>query len=171
MLVLLPSSTKTLLAHWKGPFPVVEKVSPVDYKVRHDNGVTKVYHVNMLKRWYERNEEQDEQVMAAVCIADHLEEDNEEIGNPLMEPRDTYGDVRIAETLSIKQRTELEECLKEHSDVLTNVPGRTSVLKHSVISTSDMPVRQTPYQIPHALRDEVKKELMAMIEAVIADLR
>lgn len=128
-----------------------------------------MYHVNMLKRWYERNEEQDEQVMAAVCIADHLEEDNEEIGNPLMEPRDTYGDVRIAETLSIKQRTELEECLKEHSDVLTNVPGRTSVLKHSVITTSDMPVRQTPYQIPHALRDEVKKELMAMVEAVIAE--
>lgn len=99
VLVLLPSSTKTLLAHWKGPFPVVEKVSPVDYKVRHDNGVTKVYHVNMLKRWFERNEEQNEQVMAAVCIADHLEEDNEEIGNPLMEPRDTYGDVRIAETV------------------------------------------------------------------------
>lgn len=71
VLVLLPTSTKTLLAHWKGPFPVVEKVSPVDYKVRHDNGVTKVYHVNMLKRWFERNEEQDEQVMAAVCIADH----------------------------------------------------------------------------------------------------
>lgn len=89
-----------------------------------------MYHVNMLKRWYERNEEQDEQVMAAVCIADHLEEDNEEIGNPLMEPRDTYGDVRIAETLSIKQRTELEECLKEHSDVLTNVPGRTSTQCH-----------------------------------------
>lgn len=71
VLVLLPTSTKTLLAHWKGPFPVVEKVSPVDYKVRHDNGVTKVYHVNMLKRWFERNEEQDEQAMAAVCIADH----------------------------------------------------------------------------------------------------
>lgn len=71
VLVLLPTSTKTLLAHWKGPFPVVEKVSPVDYKVRHDNGVTKVYHVNMLKRWFERNEEQDEQVMAGVCIADH----------------------------------------------------------------------------------------------------
>lgn len=64
------------LAQWKGPFPVVKKVSPVDYKVRHDNGFTKVYHVNMLKRWFERNEEQDEQDMAAVCIADHLEEDN-----------------------------------------------------------------------------------------------
>lgn len=32
-----------------------------------------------------------------------------------------------------------------------------------------MPVRQTPYQIPHALRDEVKKEFMTMVEAVIAE--
>nr|XP_034325193.1 uncharacterized protein LOC117689193 [Crassostrea gigas] len=119
----------------------------------------------MLKRWFERNEEPDERVIAAVCIADHLEEDNEGIGNQLMEPRDTYRDVKIAETLSIEQRRELEEYLKEYSAVLTNVPGRTSVLKHSVITTSDIPVRQKPYQIPHALRYEVKKELMAMVEA------
>lgn len=162
---MLQTSTKRLLAQWNGPFPGVEKVSPVDYKVRHDNGVTKVYHVNMLKRWFERNEEPDERVIAAVCIADHLEEDNEGIGNQLMEPRDTYRDVKIAETLSIEQRRELEEYLKEYSAVLTNVPGRTSVLKHSVITTSDIPVRQKPYQIPHALRYEVKKELMAMVEA------
>ena len=124
-----------------------------------------MYHVNMLKRWFERNEEPDERVIAAVCIADHLEEDNEGIGNQLMEPRDTYRDVKIAETLSIEQRRELEEYLKEYSAVLTNVPGRTSVLKHSVITTSDIPVRKKPYQIPHALRYEVKKELMAMVEA------
>lgn len=103
------------------------------------------------------------------CIADHLEEDNEGIGNPLMEPRDTYRNVKIAETLSIEQRAELKECLNEHSAVLTNVPGRTSVLKHSVITTSDIPVSQKPYRIPHALRDEVKKELMAMVEAGIVE--
>lgn len=52
--------------------------------------------------------------------------------------------------------------------MLTNVRGRTSVLKHSVITTSDIPVHQKPYQITHALRD-VKKELMAMVEAGIVD--
>lgn len=104
--------------------------------MRHDDGVTKKYHVNMLKRWFERNEEQHEQVTAAVCIADHLEEDSEGIGNPLMEQRDTYRYVKIADRLSIEQRAEPEECLQEHSDVLTFVPCRTSVLKHIVITTS-----------------------------------
>lgn len=56
----------------------------------------------------------------------------------------------------------------DNFDVLTNVRGRTSVLKHSVITTSDIPVHQKPYQITHALRD-VKKELMAMVEAGIVD--
>lgn len=32
VLVLIPTSTKKLLAQWKGPFPVVEKVSPVTTK-------------------------------------------------------------------------------------------------------------------------------------------
>lgn len=53
----------------------------------------------------------------------------------------------------------------DNFQLFTNVPGRTSVLKHSVITTSDIPVHQKPYLIPHALRDEVKKELMAMVEA------
>lgn len=37
---------------------------------------THVYHVNMLKRWFEWDDKEGKQVIAAVCIADHSEEDN-----------------------------------------------------------------------------------------------
>ena len=156
VLVLLPTSTKKILAQWKGPVKVVEKISPVDYRVKYDNGVTKVYHVNMLKRWFDRNEEIDDQAMVAVCVVDKVEDDNEWIGNPLMDPRDTFRDVMIAETLSTRQKTELMECLQEHGEVLTYIPGRTAVLTHRVVILAIFRYDKKPYQIHHALRDKVK---------------
>ena len=142
--LLLPTSNKKLLAQWKGLVKTVEKVRPVDYRVRYDNGVTKVYHVYMLKRWFDRDEEMDDQAMVGVCVVDKVEDNNEWIGNPLMDPRDTFRDVTIAGTLSTRQKTELMECLQEHGEVLTNIPGRTAVLTHRVVTTSDIPMRQKP---------------------------
>jgi hypothetical protein len=74
-----------------------------------------------------------------------------------MDPRDTFRDVKIASTLSKKQKSELMECLQDYRDVLTYVPGRTSFLEHRVVTTSAIPVRKKPYQSPHTLRDEMKK--------------
>lgn len=76
--------------------------------------------------------------MVVVCIVDYLEEDNEGIGNLLMEFRDIYRDVKIVEMLLIEQRVEFKECLKEYSVVLINVFGRILVLKYSVIIISDI---------------------------------
>lgn len=80
--------------------------------------------------------------MADAGIADHLKEDKGEygIGNPLVEPIDAYSDVKIATTLSIEYTTELDDCQKEYCDMLTNVPGRSSVLNHRVITKSDIQV-------------------------------
>ena len=33
VLILLPTSTKKLLAQWQGPYPIVRKVGKVNYKV------------------------------------------------------------------------------------------------------------------------------------------
>jgi hypothetical protein len=51
----------------------VEKVSTVDYRVRYNNGGTKVYYINMLKRWLDREGENEEQFIATACIANHLD--------------------------------------------------------------------------------------------------
>lgn len=76
--------------------------------------------------------------MVVVCIVDYLEEDNEGIGNLLMEFRDIYRNVKIVEMLLIEQRVEFKECLNEYSVVLINVFGRILVLKYSVIIISDI---------------------------------
>ena len=96
-----------------------------------------VYHVNMLKRWFDRDEEMDHQAMIRVCVVDKVEDENEWIGNPL--------NMTIAGTLSTRKTTELMECLQEHGEVLTNIPSRTAVLTHRVVTIRDIPVRQKPY--------------------------
>ena len=56
VLILLPTSTNKLLAEWKGPYTVLEKVSPVDYKIQMNRKSSKVFHINMLKAYFEREE-------------------------------------------------------------------------------------------------------------------
>merc|ERR1712074_434118 len=53
VLLLLPTSSNKLLAEWKGPFEIVRRINKVDYVVRiYDK--ERVYHINMLKPFYER---------------------------------------------------------------------------------------------------------------------
>ncbi len=55
VLVLIPSSECKFLARWLGPYEVVERTGPVNYRVRQPGGrkVQQIYHVNLLKPWHE----------------------------------------------------------------------------------------------------------------------
>ena len=55
-LVLLPTAESKLLMQWKGSYKVVDRVGPTDYRIR-IGGVEKVYHINMLKRYFEASTE------------------------------------------------------------------------------------------------------------------
>ena len=53
MLVLLPEDSPRLSARWHGPYKIVERVSPVSYRIRLPNKRKQIrqFHHNMLKRW------------------------------------------------------------------------------------------------------------------------
>ena len=53
VLVLLPTDSNKLLLQWNGPFEVLEKVRGDDYKMQL-TGRTKMFHANMLKKYFER---------------------------------------------------------------------------------------------------------------------
>jgi hypothetical protein len=55
VLLLLPTKANKLLLQWKGPYKVLGKVSPVNYKIQLGSK-QKVYHVNMLREYHERDE-------------------------------------------------------------------------------------------------------------------
>ena len=50
-LILLPTKTNKLLMGWKGPYEDVEKLSPLDYRIKIGRKV-KTIHINMLKNIY-----------------------------------------------------------------------------------------------------------------------
>ena len=51
-LVLLPTDKNKLLMGWKGLYEVVEKLSPLHYRIR-IGGKEKCFHINMLKKYLE----------------------------------------------------------------------------------------------------------------------
>ena len=80
-LVLLPIDKNKLLMGWKGPYEVVEKLSPLDYRIR-ISGKEKSFHINMLKQYVEREDDQemqsnDESQVCAVSLVDLTAEEME----------------------------------------------------------------------------------------------
>ena len=53
VLVLLPMQTNKLKLEWRGPYKVTRKVTDVDYEIQTPGRrqETKVYHINMMKKW------------------------------------------------------------------------------------------------------------------------
>jgi len=58
VLLLLPTVQNRLTLAWRGPYKVVGTVGEVDYKIEINPGKVKTYHINMLKRYFHRENEQ-----------------------------------------------------------------------------------------------------------------
>ena len=75
----------------------------------------------------------------------------------------------INDALSEGQTKDVKTLLQTFKDVLTDVPGKTSLLEHDVKMTSHTPVSRKVYILPCAMREKVQKEIQDMIEAGIAE--
>ena len=52
--------------------------------------------------------------------------------------------------------------VERFSEIFSDRPGDTNLAEHRIDLTSDVPVRQTPYAVPFALKPSLKKELQQM---------
>ncbi|CAC5370657.1 unnamed protein product [Mytilus coruscus] len=57
VLVLLPTHTSKLRASLKGPYVITDKISLVDYTIKMKGTTEKIFHINMLKLWYDRSDD------------------------------------------------------------------------------------------------------------------
>ena len=184
VLLLLPTNTNKLLAEWKGPYELIDQVSPVDYVVKINKKTVKTFHINMMKKWYEREKEEkteqeyndetdsvNETSFHSLCIIASKEEDSTytEIENPLLIPQESVNDIKMDSLLSEEQRQELLRVCEEFDDVLTDIPGRTSLIEHSVVLNSETPVYKRPYTMPYAVRQKVEEEVRNMLNAGIVE--
>ncbi|GFO34192.1 Pol polyprotein [Plakobranchus ocellatus] len=68
------------------------------------------------------------------------------------------------EDLTPVQKLEVRQVLEKHSNVLTDVPGKTDILKHEIRLTDNKPFRVTQYATPFRAKAAIQKELNSMLE-------
>ena len=185
VLLLLPTSTNKLMAEWKGPYEVIDQVSPVDYTVKLNKKTSKTFHINMMKKWHERQEddkndeeniedtldEDEDNQFHSICFISNKEEDSSytDIENPLLVPQESLSDIKMDSLLSDDQKQQLLDICKEYEDVLTDIPGRTNLIEHNVVLNSETPIYKRPYTMPYAVRQKVEEEVKNMLNAGIVE--
>jgi len=148
VLLLLPSCNNKLLVQWQGPFLIKDRLGDYDYRVEDAGSKVKTYHINMLKKYYDRNEEIPENgealntetiaFVSAVIHDGEFGEDGEEEILELYNSKQTefYNDVDINPDLDSKQKRDLLKLLEKYKDIFSDVPGRTDIVKHEIQVTS-----------------------------------
>ena len=177
VLLLLPSKQNKLEVKWQGPFEVVMKKGENNYVV--DIGTSKkTYHANLLKRYFERECVSQEvgvlQCAVAAVVNECEDVDSIEFGEPILElpcltQKENHKDVLVNKCLDEKKQGELNALLENYLDVLTDVPGRTSVCSYDLKLMSDVPIRKKPYPVPQALKDTLRDEVHKMLESGIIE--
>ena len=180
VVLLLPTDNNKLLLQWKGPFEVIERIGEVDYKIEVGRKV-KIFHANLLKRYYEREPEKMENEISKLAgIAVIEDEEVGEIGaiddEHLLEldyaertGKESYLDVDISEGLTPEQRKEVQELVYEYRDIFTERPGTTDLVEHEIEVITPHPVRVAPYPIPYAKQEVVQREVEAMLEGGVIE--
>lgn len=156
---------------WKGPFTIVEKVGKVDYTIDMC-GKLKTFHANMLKLYVERESDIDILGIAGVAVVDIEDEDdgNETLVDSPREARKEGSiDVTVSAELTDDQCNDVHVLLDEFSDVLSDLPGLTTLGVHQIKLTSDKPIRSKPYPLPFTSRDTVCEEVRKMLEAGVIE--
>ncbi|XP_072140178.1 uncharacterized protein [Dermacentor andersoni] len=162
VLLLLPSDNNKLILTWKGPFTVVEKRSEIDYVVDLGNR-TSLFHINLLKKYEERPLSTDTAGRAAVTLQKEQLEEDPELPFLSLHQRETYRDVKVADTLDINQKTRVEQILSNYQDIFSDVPGKTNLVACKLTTTATEPVNVRQYPIPFAVQQAVEEEVQQML--------
>ena len=82
-------------------------------------------------------------------------QEQEEVGEiPVLEVDSDDDIVTTGDQLSEAQKKELLDLLVSFSDVITDKPGRTKEIEHTIVTNDATPVRQRPYPLPYSQYNE-----------------
>ena len=159
------------MLQWKGPYEVVEVVNRMDYKVKVDDRVG-TYHIILLKKF----EERDDTVISGMAIIEAepsseigIVDDDSLLNLVCLKGEETYKDVQISENLTAEQQADVTRLLDEFQCIFTDMHGTTHLAEHKIELTTKSPICVRPYPIPYAKRQEVEKEVQAMLEADVIE--
>ena len=164
----MPTSRNKLLAEWKGPFNVLEKVSPVDYRIQMNTRKMSVFYINMLKPYFERHNPEEERYEAIQCldiicsIEDTFDDPIQEVVNPyvlivfclfiilFISPFGFKSGILIS-IAPVPVRC-FSNNLNTFAEMYTDVPGKTNLITRADKLKEENPIFKNPYFLPFALR-------------------
>ena len=99
------------------------------------------FHANLLRRYFGRDDVNKK--AAAETIIDKDDSIGEGVVNslfhlPTLECKGSYTDVKIADTVSHEQKTEVAYLLYEYKDILTDVPGTKNGVHAAGLTTREL---------------------------------
>uniref|UniRef100_A0A8C5MX72 Integrase catalytic domain-containing protein n=1 Tax=Leptobrachium leishanense TaxID=445787 RepID=A0A8C5MX72_9ANUR len=142
VMVLVPTTESRLLAQWQGPYEILDKVSPVNYRVSQPNRRKKeaILHINLLKRWRDRE---------ACLVA---------VGDPMVSWQPPEQTVMISSDRTPEQAEEARSLVERSEDVFSSLPGRTQDIEHDIATEPGVTIRVKSYRIPQAKRESIRVE-------------
>lgn len=169
-LILLPTDKNKMIMQWKGPFLVLTRRNEVDYELDM-GGRTKTFHINMLKKYEEREGSRQEQAVCNAAASTHemndSRHDTEEDGHiPMLSLTKQQGwqDVVINGKLERDKSCEARELIKDFSDIFSDLPGRTNLMTCDLQLTTPQPIHVRQYPLPLAVQDVIENEITEMLK-------
>lgn len=160
-LILLPTTANKLLMQWKGPFPVIGKKGEYDYwlDLGHE---TKLFHINMLKRYEDRQPDPIPQTASFVVMKE--EDTDTPLPTCTVKPAAGVEAIPIGKGLEEDKRTELGNILNDYQDVFSEIPGKTNLLECKLHLTTSEPINTPQYPLPLAMKEVVEQEVQDMLK-------
>lgn len=147
-----PGIDGKLDAAWLGPYPVLGKTSAVNYKLDLGRGRHKVWHINNLKRFVQRECE----VLRVTVVADEVK--SEEVKTWVLTDRcDGYC------------QEDIDGLVAQSCQVFSQLPGRTDACILNIDTGQARPVSLSPYRVPEKFREGLRAEIDNLAELGIIE--
>ncbi|XP_069160812.1 uncharacterized protein [Procambarus clarkii] len=159
VLVCTPTITGSLSARFVGPYPVVKKVTNLNYLLSTPDRRKKetLVHVNMIKKY----EGRDTLPVTLVTTNDDIEEQAEVLANSDILLNLQAKLTHVAEG----HQSSLLQMIRQYKPIFEDVPGLTSVLRHDVkLEEGVRPIKQHPYRLNPLKKRVVKEEVDYMLK-------
>ncbi|GFR83684.1 zinc finger protein [Elysia marginata] len=151
---------------YQGPF-VVKKVASDNNYICQVGASLRTYHANLIKKNEEPTPLPPHDILLPHAAVAFIKEDDPDmdanIEFPQIERKEFPANVMINDKLTPDQQREVRRVVEQFSDTLSDVPGRTSRIKHHIRLTEEKPFQIRPYPIPVHATDAVDKEIDNML--------
>ena len=152
VLCRIPGMTHKLQESWHGPYPVVEVLNRVDYRIEFRKDNKKVLHVNNLKLFHGREED----IMRLSVIAEDVSEDDD-------------AGIRMSGRCSDFEDAAVERLKQEFPEVFSDLPGKTDLCKLKIDTGDAVPIALRPYRPPDRMKEGVREEVEKLLELGVAE--